>query len=244
MNQLITATNKTMSSREIADVTGKDHSNVKRDIASTILQLNYPDRKLKDCPVFDHSELKGRNVTVGNYEHAGNTYAEFFLDYEMTMLLVSGYSVALRHSILKRWQELESQQAPKIPQTYAAALIEAGRLALEVEKQAEQLAIAAPKVAFVDRYVASTGNKGFRQVAKLLKAKENSFRAFLSVNKILYQLGGEWVPYQNHIDAGRFEVSTGTANEHAYNTARFTPKGVEWIAGLWAVHNLKQSVKG
>jgi phage antirepressor YoqD-like protein len=40
-------------------------------------------------------------------------------------------------------------------------------------------------------------------------------------------------------------VKTGTAprNEHAYAQAKFTPKGVEWIAGLWGQHQvrLKQS---
>lgn len=225
MNQLITATQLTMSTREIASLLGKKHSNIKVS-----------------------AERLAENGTIAlqgsKFEHNGNTYEEYLLDKRSSVILVAQNCPEFTAAIVDRWQWLESQQAPKIPQTYAAALIEAGRLALEVEKQAEQLAIAAPKVAFVDRYVASTGNKGFRQVAKLLKAKENSFRAFLSVNKILYQLGGEWVPYQCHIDAGRFEVSTGTANEHAYNTARFTPKGVEWIAGLWAVHNLKQSVKG
>lgn len=224
MNQLITATQLTMSTREIASLLGKKHSNIKVS-----------------------AERLAENGTIAlqgsKFEHNGNTYEEYLLDKRSSVILVAQNCPEFTAAIVDRWQWLESQQAPKIPQTYAAALIEAGRLALEVEKQAEQLAIAAPKVAFVDRYVASTGNKGFRQVAKLLKAKENNFRAFLSVNKILYQLGGEWVPYQNHIDAGRFEVSTGTANEHAYNTARFTPKGVEWIAGLWAVHNLKQSTK-
>ena len=60
-----------------------------------------------------------------------------------------------------------------IPQTYAAALLEAGRLAQLNEQQAEQLAMAAPKVEFVDKYVtADSGSKGFRQVAKLLCANE------------------------------------------------------------------------
>jgi phage antirepressor YoqD-like protein len=235
MNQLIKAVNSvlSMSSRDIAEVTKKDHSNVKRDIASMVLQLNYPDKKLKDCPDFNHSELKGHNITVGLYDHFGNTYSEYFLDYEMTMLLVSGYSVVLRHSILKRWQELESQQAPKLPQSFAEALQLAANQAKQIEEQQQAIELAAPKVEFVDRYVDSKGSKGFRQVAKLLNANENEFRAFLTEQKIMYKLSGEWTPYENHVDAGRFETKTGTANEHAYNQSRFTPKGVQWVAGLW-----------
>lgn len=234
MNQLITATQTTMDSLDLFIII-----NDSRCLAGeNKVRLNDFHARAADELDGEHYE----SFVVQNPNKTNTIYYRLTLD--QCMLVAMRESKAVRKSVLAKMRELESQQAPKIPQTYAAALIEAGRLALEVEKQAEQLAIAAPKVAFVDRYVASTGNKGFRQVAKLLKAKENSFRAFLSVNKILYQLGGEWVPYQNHIDAGRFEVSTGTANEHAYNTARFTPKGVEWIAGLWAVHNLKQSVKG
>lgn len=116
-----------------------------------------------------------------------------------------------------------------VPRTMAAAL----RLAAD---QAEQLEAARPAVEFVERYVDATGSMGFRQVCKLLHANENRFREFLLDQRIMYRLGGEWTPYQEHIDAGRFEVKAGVAraNDHAFNQARFTPKGVQWVAGLWA----------
>ena len=53
---------------------------------------------------------------------------------------------------------------------------------MELEQSQAQLAIAAPKAEFVDRYVESTGNLGFRQVAKLLKVKETDLREFLIGN--------------------------------------------------------------
>lgn len=223
MNQLITAAQLTMSSLEVSELTGKRHDNVMVDTEKLLneLGLNTPD-------------FSGVYLAANNQE-----YMCFNLPKRECLILISGYSVALRAKIIDRWQELESIQAPKLPQSFAQALQLAADQAKVIEDQQTAIALAAPKVEFVDRYVASTGNKGFRQVAKLLKAKENEFRAYLSVNKILYRLGGEWAPYQCHIDAGRFEVSTGTANEHAYNAARFTPKGVEWIAGLWAVHQLR-----
>lgn len=50
----------------------------------------------------------------------------------------------------------------------------------------------------------------------------------------IFLIGGEWIPYQQHIDAGRFEVKTGSSDGgHAFNQAKFTPKGVNWIANLW-----------
>ena len=123
----------------------------------------------------------------------------------------------------------------------AEALRLAADQAEQIEKQQAALAIAAPKAAFVDQYVDASGLKGFRQVAKLLKANENHFRLFLIENKVMYRLSGEWVAYQNHIDAGRFSVKTGEANGHAFTRSMFTPKGVEWVAGEFAKFQLAQN---
>lgn len=131
---------------------------------------------------------------------------------------------------------------PPLPQTFADALRLAADQQDVITAQAEQLAAAAPAVEFVERYADSTGTKGFRQVAKLLGANENHFREFLIDEQIMYRLGGELTPRSQHIDAGRFCVKAGTAknSSHAYNAARFTPKGVTWVAGEWAKWQLRQ----
>lgn len=144
--------------------------------------------------------------------------------------------VAMRESKSVRRQVLVAlnQMAPAVPKNFAEALRLAADQQEQIEQQAQQLAIAAPKVEFVDKYVEATGLKGFRQVAKLLGAKENALGEFLESHKIMYRLSGERVPYANHIDAGRFSVKTGQAdNGHAFNSAKFTPKGVQWLAELW-----------
>lgn len=153
-------------------------------------------------------------------------------------LMAMSYSYDLQAKVFDRMTALEAQQAPAVPQTMAQALRLAADQAEQIEQQAEQLALAAPKVEYVDRYVAANGAKGFRQVAKLLDANEHEFRAWLQDQKIMYRLGGEWVAYQQHIDAGRFVVRAGVAshNEHAFNATRFTPKGVTWVAGEWGKH--------
>ena len=223
----------TMSSREIADLTGKDHGHVKRDIAAMIMQLNYPDRQLKDCPKFDRPELDSHPITVSKYEHAGNQYEELILNQEYCYLLVSGYSVTLRQKIIQRWHELETKNQFQIPQNFAEALRLAADQQETIQAQAAQIEAQKPAVLFVERYVHSTGNMGFRQVAKLLKIKENEFRAFLHNKRIMYRLGSVWMPYANHIDAGRFYVTAGISHtDHTFNNAKFTPKGVEWISDL------------
>jgi prophage antirepressor-like protein len=136
--------------------------------------------------------------------------------------------------------------SPALPKSFAEALRLAADQQETIEAQAAELAAAAPAVEFVGRYVDSTGLKGFRQVAKLLGAKENLFRDFLIEEKILYRLNGELTPHSQHIDAGRFCVKAGTAENsgHAFNSARFTPKGVNWVAGEWARWRLKQRGEG
>lgn len=153
--------------------------------------------------------------------------------------------VSMRESkAVRRWV-LDKLKAMGVPQTMAQALRLAADQAEKIEQQQAQLALAAPKVAFVDRFVqASTGSKTFRQVAKLLKANERHFRAFLEEKGVMYRLGGEWMPYAQHIEADRFEVKAGVAeNDHAYTAARFTAKGVEWVAGEWAKHQLAQATQ-
>jgi phage antirepressor YoqD-like protein len=209
----------TMSSREIAELTGKRHDNVMA-----------VGRGLKEsgvCPEIQETLY----TNLQNLQ----TYPQLILSKRDSLVLVARLSPEYTARIVDRWQELEEGASPKLPQTMAQALRLAADQAEQLEAQQAQLAIAAPKVEFVDRYVDATGLKGFREVAKLLKIKEPAFRDFLESEKIMYRLGGEWAPYAAHIDAGRFEVRTGAGdNGHAYTSAKFTPKGVSWVAGEYA----------
>lgn len=207
----------TMSSLEIAELVESRHDTVKlsmeRLAARGVIQLP---------PLTEVNNHQGQSVSVYQLGKRDSYVAVAQLSPEFTARLVD------------RWQELEAAQGHKLPQTMAQALRLAADQAEQIEQQQAQLALAAPKVEFVDRYVESTGAKGFRQVCKLLGANESRFREFLLDNKIMYRLGGEWVPHAQHQDTGRFEVKTGASGSgHAFNQAKFTPKGVQWVAGLW-----------
>lgn len=157
------------------------------------------------------------------------------LNKDQSLLVGMRESRIVRRKVLD-WIKSLSGVEHQIPQTLSQALLLASQQAEQIEHQKEQLAIAAPKVEFVDRFVESTGNKTFREVAKMLKANEREFRAFLYETKVMYQLGGGWTAHSGHIDAGRFYVTGGEANGHAYTTCKFTPKGIEYIAGKWVAH--------
>ena len=220
MNQLIEMNSQmTMSTKEISDLTGKRHDNVMADARKMLGEIGSPE------------------ISGGYLDKQDRKQPCLMLNKDETMCLVAGYSTELRFRIVKRWRELEEAQKPSIPQTYAAALLEAGRLALELEQAEAQLAIAAPKAEFVDRYVDATGTYGFRQVAKMLSVKENWFSEFLIEKGIMYRLSGKLTAHSDHIDAGRFVARAGVAkNDHAFTECRFTAKGVEWVAGEIAKH--------
>ena len=222
MNMVKLDSVQTMSSRDIAELTGKNHADVLRDVRKMLLDLE-----------MDESRFAG--VYLGGN---GEQRKLFNLDREHTDCLLTGYSAKARMLVIKRWHELETQQAPQLPDFSNPAASARAWAEQYEEKQAlqQQLTIAAPAVEFVDKFVhASTGSMGFREVCKLLSVNEATFRKFLDTEKIVYKLHGSKMPYANHLDAGRFEVKAGV-NEagHAYNAYRFTTKGVEWVAGEFA----------
>ena len=84
---------KSMSSLEIAELTGKEHKHVMFDIR----------KMLEDLNVLADGFTATRKVR-------GKEYDVFNLPKRETIILVSGYSVAMRAAIIDRWQELESQE--------------------------------------------------------------------------------------------------------------------------------------
>lgn len=85
----------TMSSREIAELTGKQHGHVMRDILAMLVEL--------------HGEggVSSFGDTHTNHQN-GQKYPIYRLPKRETMILVSGYSITIRAKIIDRWQELEA----------------------------------------------------------------------------------------------------------------------------------------
>lgn len=222
MNQLMQFgnTEKTMSSLEIAELVESRHDKVKQSIE------RLASRAVIELPPM--GEIKTVTKPVQVYIFSGEKGKRD------SYVVVAQICPEFTARLVDRWQELESQQQGfQIPQTKSEALRLAADLAEQVEQQQALIEHQKPAVEFVGRYVESTsGSMSFRQTAKALGIKENVFRAFLSQNRIMYPQGTNWLPYACHIDAGRFEVKTGSSNGHAFTQSRFTAKGFRWIAGL------------
>ncbi|VYU78212.1 phage-associated protein [Metakosakonia massiliensis] len=210
----------TISSREIAKLTGIAHSEVKRMVKSleTTQRLSQP-------------------VMTNLYEREGEMRQEFLLNKRDSLLTVARVSPGFTAELLDRWSERE--RSISLPDfTNPAAAAHAWAEQYEKRQRAEeQLAITLPKAEFFDAFVKVDEALGFRQLCKMLKAKEPEFRQFLLERNIMHRANGALMPSQHHIQAGYFTVHGGVGeNRHTWSQARFTAKGVKWIASLWAGH--------
>lgn len=228
MNALTLNAEQTMSSREIAELVESRHDKVKQSI----------------------ERLAARGAIslppLGEYlDGLGRAASEYRIGKRDSYVVVAQLSPEFTARLVDRWQELEAKvNAPvfNIPTTLSGALRLAAEQAEQIERQAAQIEAQKPAVEFVDRYTHADGNKGFREVAKLLNANEREFRDFLIAHEIMYRLNGRLAAHAHHQHAGRFAVKTGVSdNEHAFVQAMFTPKGIEWVAGKWTAFQLQCS---
>ena len=223
---------QSMNTQEISDLVESRHDKVKQSVERLV------SRKVIALP-----PLGIVVKTVNNREYETEVYVFTGEQGKRdSIIVVAQLCPEFTARLVDRWQELEAQVVKPAmdlnnPEFLRQALLGYTEKVIELEQQVQ---LQAPKVAFVDKYVAGNGNKTFRQVAKLLQIKEYKFREFLESNRIMYKLNGEWTAYQNHVDAKRFHVKTGVSDSgHAFNHALFTPKGIECIAGQLAKFNLR-----
>ena len=87
-----------MSSIEVSELTGKQHSNVMRDIRSLleqgVNQINFE--------LVDYVDRKGETRSMYNLTKKG------------CLILASGYNAVLREKIINRWEDLETGKAQPI----------------------------------------------------------------------------------------------------------------------------------
>ncbi len=94
MNEIATINNTNrMTSLEIAELTGKNHRDVMRDIRNLIDQVAIDERSFA---LVDYKDAKGEMRPM--YE----------LDFKATMTLVTGYDAKRRSMVIDRWVKLET----------------------------------------------------------------------------------------------------------------------------------------
>jgi len=217
-----------MSTREIAQLTGKSHDNVLRDA-----------RRLAAEGVLKSEE------TQYTHPQNGQSYPEFLLSQRDTLVLVSGYNAKLRAKIIDRWQELEARVLAEvqIPQTFAEAL----RLAADQAEQNHQLQQViqkqAPKVAAIQRLAAACGAICITDAAKQLQVAPSKLFDWLEQNRWIFRRKGSkrWIAYQPRVTSGlmkhkvtALKPDPETGIERAAFDPLVTPRGLARLAELKA----------
>jgi len=220
MNLIASANTITMSSREIAELTGKRHPDVKRDIERMLSDLE------EDVSNFAHiySDSMNREQT------------EFRLDRELTETLLLGYSAPLRLKVIRRLRELEAQVNGSnvtfmVPRTLPEALRLAADLADKVEEQQSVIKALEPKAEFHDAVTSAVNCQTVQEAAKLIGTGQNRLFKKLREAKLLM---ADNQPYQTAVEAGYFRMVEGQYKDkrgesHTYTRTLVTGKGLAYI---------------
>ncbi|KAA0915793.1 phage antirepressor KilAC domain-containing protein [Psychrobacter sp. ANT_WB68] len=231
--QMMQTTNKTMSSREIAKLTDKQHGHVIRDI-----------ELLNETLAQESLSIIGESFYTADN---GQTYREFLLTKEQTIDLMTGYNRNLRIRINRRWAELEQQAAAlavALPQDYLSAL-KALVMSEEAKEQANaQIQLLQPKAAALDAISHSKGSTGIRETAKAVGMGQNEFVAWctnpdkpMSARFMYRDHSGALNAYSHRIDQGFVTQKLscfvgGDGRDRTAPKVRFTTSGVTQIAKL------------
>ena len=200
---------QSMTSLDISELCQKRHDNVKRLIENLINQ------QVIACPQIEvvQKEANSRAYNVEVYVFTGE---QGKLD---SITVVAQLCPEFTAALVKRWYELENQNAVQLPQTFAEAL----QLAAD---QARQLELAAPNVQYFDRVADTKNLLNASQVGKkvgMSAVKLNQYLADMGVydRRIAGRTFAQWF-----IDKGYGEVKQ---TEQGYPQSKFTNKGEQWV---------------
>ena len=235
MNDLVRIAEKlTMSSREIAELTGKELSNIHRDIRAMLISLYGEEHVSRIIPeqyrnrhaefirenadvilstiVGDDSKRNHQDGRGFSWERDSRGYiSSFDLDKTHTMTLVSGYNVQLRKRIIDRWMALEARNVPdpmaalSDPATMRGLLLTYTEKVISLESKISEQA---PKVAALERIAVHTeGSMCLTDAAKHLQVPPKKLFAYMSGNSWIYRRVGNanWIAYQDKLQRGWLE---------------------------------------
>ena len=228
MNELTIFNNNqlTMSSIEIATLTGKRHDNVMLDI----------DKLLKYYQSIYSPEKSGQLLKSDTYkDSSGKRNKCYQLSKDAALDLVTGYSLPHRHAVNQRWLELESAQAPKLPTTYIEALE-----ALVQTEKAKQAALAQierdkPKVEVANCLTEKTDSYYIRDWVKRMK---DEYKLIVGERAVIDWLIGQHYIYRDELrrlthyakyeSNGRnyFTVNSEIINNRLDRVIQITGKGI------------------
>lgn len=222
MQLVTTNTPLTMSSLKIAELTGKEHRNVIRDIRKMLTDIHGE----KDALSFEHiyPDAYGRKQPC------------FQLDEAHTATLLTGYDAKARFAVTSEWLEMK-KAPPQInlddPAALRPLLLSYTEKVIELQ---EVVAEQAPKVAALERLSNADGLFSIRDTAKVLGLQEKTLIGWLLEHGWLYRAPAttRLCGYAKHIQSGHLKVIDVLSNDekHAWPQVKVTQKGITRLGCL------------
>lgn len=201
---------ETMTSLEIAEVTGRNHKDVMRSI-----------REMEEAWV----KVNGRKFALVEYKDAkGKMRPCYSLNKTECLYIATKFNDEARAKLVLRWEELETKERSQyqVPQSFAEALMLAAKQQEQIEEQQKQLeantkeivelngAIAEmePKVTYVDMILASKETVTTTQIAQDYGQSAKAFNVLLRNFGVQHKVGGQWVLYAKHLPFGYVQSDT------------------------------------
>lgn len=201
---------ETMTSLEIAEVTGRNHKDVMRSI-----------REMEDA----WAKVNGRKFALVEYKDAkGEMRPCYSLNKTECLYIATKFNDEARAKLVLRWEELETKERNQyqVPQSFAEALMLAAKQQEQIEEQKRQLeanskeivelngAIAEmePKVTYVDMILASKETVTTTQIAQDYGQSAKAFNVLLRNFGVQHKVGGQWVLYAKHLPFGYVQSDT------------------------------------
>lgn len=246
----------TINSREVAEMVGKEHKKLLRDIKKYADILNGANFGLVDFFIEStYVDAKGETRPCYEITRKGCDMVANKMTGEKGILFTAAY--------VTKFEEMEKEIAMKqfnLPTTYKEALLalvaaeeEKELLIADNNKKQELLEAQAPKIDLYNDFINSDSIYSVNEIAKCLAIKDlgrNNLYKWLRWNKIL--IDGSREAYQPHINAGYIvhritkyprpqygmvlNEETGKKERMLIETkydqdikAYFTAKGVEWL---------------
>ena len=224
-----------MTSREIAEITGKRHDNVMRDI-----------RNME--PAWE--KVNALKFELVEYvDKKGEKRLEYQLDKREVLYVATKWNDEIRARIILRWEELENnlngnQNVISLPQNYEEAL---EHLLIQVRENKKLIAenkVLQPKADFYDAVTQSEDTIDVGEVAKVLAIKgygRNNLFKFLREQNVLMHNNQ---PYQKYIDNGCFKQIETQWYDRKAEMTHIGLKTVVYQKGLDFIRNLINSHNG
>jgi len=212
---------RTMTSREIADLTGKPHSDLMKAI-----------RLMEDSWV----KIGQGNFSLTYYTDQWNRkQPQYELSKTETLYIATKFNDEARARLIIRWEQLENEK--RIPQSFSEALLLAASQAAEIEEKNKVIAAQLPKAIFADAVEASNTSILVGELAKILKqngveiGQNRLFEWMRQHNFMISRRGTDYnMPTQKSMDLNLFEIKETTivhSDGHISinKTAKVTGKG-------------------